>query len=194
MPILYFRDPTSGQWTPIGAAGPVGVTGPTGATGTVAGPTGPTGPTGPVGTQGVVGPTGPQGGIGPTGPTGATGAQGAQGPTGPTGAKGATGDTGAQGAVGNTGAVGTTGEPVGIKFIHGEIGFTPVANSPKAVPITYSGFTTKPTVLVGARTTVPGTVTAQGVDDGSVTTTGATLIGYRTNTTTSYLQYIVLGT
>jgi hypothetical protein len=85
---------------------------------------------------------------------------------------------------------------VGIKFAHGEVGFTPTANTPTAVGINYAGagFTTKPTILCGARTTVPGTVRSQGVDDASVSTTGCNLTGYRTNTTTSYLQWIALGT
>lgn len=196
MPVLYYRDPTTGNWTPLGGVGPPGVQGATGPASTTPGP---------AGVQGVTGPTGPSGATGPTGPTGALGPTGAQGPvgaTGPTGAqgvqgvKGATGIQGIQGPVGNTGATGTPGEPVGIKFIHGEVGLTPVANSPTAVGVSFAGagFTSKPTVLVGARTTVPGTVKAQGVDDASVNTGGASLICYRTNTTVSYLQWIALGT
>lgn len=195
MPVLYYRDPTTGNWLPLGGAGPVGATGPTGPAGTTPGPTGPTGVTGPTGPSGALGPTGPTGIVGPTGPQGPVGATGPTGPQGVQGIKGNTGAQGIQGPVGNTGAQGTPGEPVGIKFIHGEVGFTPTANTPTPVAVSFSGagFTQKPTVLVGARTSVPGTVRCQGVDDASVNTGGATLNGYRTNTTTTYLQWIALG-
>ena len=59
MPVLYFKNPTSGEWQALNEVGPVGPLG----------PTGPTGPTGPVST--VPGPTGPVSTVpGPTGPTG----------------------------------------------------------------------------------------------------------------------------
>jgi hypothetical protein len=69
---------------------------------------------------------------------------------------------------------------------------TPVANSPTAVGIGYS-LPGAVYVMVGSRTTVPGTVRSQGVDAASVTNSGATLYVYRTNTTVSYLQWIALG-
>jgi hypothetical protein len=81
---------------------------------------------------------------------------------------------------------------VGISFAHGEVGVVPVANSPTAVGIGYS-LGGAVYVMVGARTTVPGTVRSQGVDAASVTNGGATLYVYRTNTTTSYLQWIAAG-
>jgi hypothetical protein len=192
MAVLYYRDPGSGNWVAFGATGP---TGPTGA----AGPTGPTGPSGTggaIGPTGPTGPTGPQGTIGPTGTQGTAGTAGGTGPTGPQGTQGSQGvqgiqgNTGGQGPVGNTGA---SGHPQGILVAHGEVGVVPVANTPTGVGIGFS-FNTAPHVFVGARTTVPGTVRCQGVDAASVTTGGATLICYRTNTTTSYLQWIALGT
>lgn len=195
MPVLYYRDPSDGTWKPLGEVGPLGATGPTGPTGPTGsqGVQGPTGPTGPTGLQGLTGDTGA---TGPTGAQGAVGNTGATGPTGPVGNTGAQGPQGVQGPQGAQGPQGTPGEPVGIKFIHGEVGVVPVANSPTGVGVSFAGagFTSKPTVLVGARTTVPGTVRSQGVDDASVNTGGATLICYRTNTTTSYLQWIALGT
>lgn len=195
MAILYYRDPGSGNWLPLGEVGPVGAQGPTGPTGPTgtSGLVGVTGPSGPLGATGVTGDTGA---TGPTGPQGAVGDTGATGPTGPQGVTGDQGPQGIQGVQGAQGPQGTPGEPVGIKFIHGEVGVTPVANSPTAVGVSFAGagFTSKPTVLVGARTTVPGTVRSQGVDDASVNTGGANLICYRTNTTVSYLQWIALGT
>jgi hypothetical protein len=185
---LWYKNPTNGQWTPLdqpgdtGDQGPPGLTGepgPTGPQGTV-GAKGPVGDKGPTGEPGTKGPTGDQGPIGPTGPKGDTGIQGGPGPTGYTGATGA------------TGATGTPGEPVGIRIYHGEAGVVPVANSPTAVAVGWS-FAGTPTVLVGARTTVPGTVQAQGVDRATVSAGGANLIVFRTNTTTTYVQYIAVG-
>lgn len=79
--------------------------------------------------------------------------------------------------------------------MHGEVGVAPVANSPTAVAINYAaaGFTQTPTVMVGARTTVPGTVKAQGCDRATVSTSGCNLIVFRTNTTTTYLQWFACG-
>jgi Collagen triple helix repeat (20 copies) len=195
MGMLYYRNPTSGNWEPLGVVGPMGAQGPTGPTGATGG-TGSIGPTGPTGPTGPSGATGDTGATGPTGVQGAVGDTGATGPTGPQGSQGSQGIQGPQGSQGPQGPQGTPGEPVGILFIHGEVGFTPVANTPTAVGVSFAGagFTSKPTVLVGARTTVPGTVRSQGVDDASVNTGGATLYGYRTNTTVSYLQWIALGT
>lgn len=191
MSALWYKNPSTGQWTPLdepgdpGDKGPIGPSGPDGIKG-IKGPVGlqgPTGDQGPIGEPGIKGPTGDKG---PTGPQGLTGPDGIQGGVGPTGATGATGATG---------PAGTPGEPVGIKFAHGEAGVVPVANTPTAVGINYAyaGFTQNPTVLVGARTTVPGTVRAQGVDRATVSTSGCNLICYRTNTTTSYLQWIACG-
>lgn len=195
MAVLYYRDPSTGNWVPLGDVGPLGPTGPTGPTGAT-GATGIVGPTGPTGASGPQGLTGDTGATGPTGVQGAVGNTGATGPTGPQGVTGDQGPQGGQGPQGIQGPQGTPGEPVGINFIHGEVGFTPTANSPTAVGVSFAGagFTSKPTVLVGARTTVPGTVRSQGVDDASVSTSGANLTGFRTNTTTSYLQWIALGT
>jgi hypothetical protein len=192
MAVLYYRDPGTGNWVPFGATGP---TGPTGA----AGPTGPTGSGGITGLSGPTGPSGPtgsQGSVGPTGAKGSTGGTGSVGPTGPQGAQGVQGIQGPQGAQGSQGPVGNTGpsgHPQGILVAHGEVGVVPVANTPTAVGIGF-GFNSVPHVFVGARTTVPGTVRSQGVDAASVSTGGATLYVYRTNTTTSYLQWIALGT
>lgn len=190
---LKYRDPSTGEWRPVAAQGPTGAAGATGPTG----PTGPTGGgvayTGPTGSRGPTGPTGAQGAQGITGPSGsASGVTGPTGPKGATGATGLTGDTGNTGSTGATGATGTPGEPVGISFAHGEVGVVPTANSPTTVGIGYS-LSGAVYVMVGARTTVPGTVRSQGVDAASVTTGGATLIVYRTNTTTSYLQWIAVG-
>jgi hypothetical protein len=138
------------------------------------GPTGATGPKGATGDKGATGPTGDKG------PTGNTGGQGPQGP------QGATGNTGGQGPQG------AAGSPVGVTFRRGETGITPVANTSTAVTIYFSGFTQNPTVFCCARTTVPQTVTSCGT--GTAPNTGSATINVkRSNTTTTYVQWIAVG-
>lgn len=134
----------------------------------------------------LVGPTGA------TGPKGATGDQGTQGPQGPQGNKGATGATGDQGPQGFQGGQGAGGQPQGITFRRGEAYITPVANTPTAVGISYSGFTQTPTVFACARTTVPNRVISCGAQTAPSTTSSGVVI-VRTNTTGTYVQWIAVG-
>lgn len=139
---------TGGLVGPTGSVGPTGPAGgPTGPTGET-GPTGYTGPTGRTGPSGVTGPSGTTGPTGRTGPTGNTGATGVTGPTGPTGPTGWTGPTGNMGPTGVTGPMGqiayygswydtgtqtvaalSTGQPVLIRQVDVQVGFSIVGNS-----------------------------------------------------------------
>lgn len=136
--------------------------------------------------QPLVGPKGPPG---PDGPDGAPGQTGPQGDPGP---KGDTGPPGTAGATGDPGPRGLGGQPQGITFRRGEAYITPVANTSTAVGISYSGFTSSPTIFACARTTVPGTVTSCGAGTApSVTST--TVNVRRSNTTGTYVQWIGVG-
>lgn len=133
--------------------------------------------------------------VGPTGLTGdkgATGDQGIEGPQGIEGIKGPTGVTGDQGPTGFQGATGQGGQPQGITFRRGEAYITPVANTPTAVGISYSGFTQTPTVFACARTTVPNRVVTCGAQTAPSTTSSGVVV-VRTNTTGTYVQWIAVG-
>lgn len=133
--------------------------------------------------------------VGPKGATGTQGPVGQQGDTGPQGdpgSKGATGDTGPTGFTGATGPQGQGGQPQGITVRAGEAYITPVANTSTSVAISYSGFTSSPTVFCCARTSVPNRVIACGTGT-APSTTGTTVNIVRTNTTGTYVQWIALG-
>jgi len=67
-----------------------------------------------------------------------------------------------------------------------------VTNTSTGVGISYSGFTSAPTVFACARTTVPGTVVSCGAYTGPSTTSSAVNV-VRSNTTTTYVQWIAVG-
>jgi hypothetical protein len=194
MAVLYFRDPSSGNWTAlthIGPTGPVGLGGPTGPTGVqgAQGIQGPTGPTGPTGAQGTIGPTGPKGvtgttgGTGPTGPRGPTGTQGIQGVQGPAGATGIQGATGAHGDAsdrwrmtrgqvlvpGGSGAYSSSGVSLGVTF------------------------NVKPDMIcTGASSVMGSTVKGAAIDTND--TVNATITVLRTNSTGTYVNWVAWGT
>jgi hypothetical protein len=74
---------------------------------------------------------------------------------------------------------------------------TPVANTPTSHRVYFSngsgsgGFTTVPQVMSGANSTVPATVRSTGVS--ATTTTYVDLEIYRTNTTSTGIDWIALG-
>jgi Collagen triple helix repeat (20 copies) len=194
MAVLYFRDPTSGNWTPlthIGPTGPVGVGGPTG-------------PTGLQGSQGAVGPTGPtgvagaQGNVGPTGPTGVAGGTGAQGPTGPQGPQGTQGIQGIQGPTGTQGIQGPTGAhgdasdrwrmARGQAYVAGGSGA--YSSAVAGLGITYA---TKPDMICTGASSVMGS-TVKGVAIDTNDTVNVTITVLRTNATGTYVNWVAWGT
>lgn len=192
MAVLYYRDPGTGNWTPLpmlGATGPVGARG----------PTGPSGPTGP---QGGVGPTGPTGVIGPTGPTGAQGATGPQGgtivgptgPQGPQGVQGNTGSQGPQGVQGTPGAQGAYGDAHdrwqlvrGQTYVPGGSGSYSSATS--GLGVTYAS---KPDmVCTGASSVMGSTVSGAAIDTNDTVNVMCTVL--RSNATGTYVNWVAWG-
>lgn len=184
---LYFKDPTTQQWTYISLIG-------------LQGPTGPVGPAGPAGTGSVTGPTGPtglSGGVGLLGPTGPSGAAGAQGPAGPQGTPGAKGQQGAQGPAGGQGpqgvggpqgGAGPAGADHGIQFRVGMAtvaGGTNVQGAWTAFSSPYGG---TPALAVSMRTSTPGDIYVNCTHTG-LNNAGFYPVVYRTNGTNCLVDW-----
>lgn len=193
MAVLYYRDPTSGNWVAfpmVGPTGPAGPTGPTGGSG-VQGVQGATGPTGPQGFQGAKGSTGA---VGPTGPQGAKGSTGVAGPTGPQGNKGATGGQGPQGPQGVQGVQGTYGDAHdrwqlarGQTYVAGGSGSYSSASS--SLGFSYAS---KPDmVCTGASSVMGSTVSGVAIDTND--TVNVTITVLRSNSTGTYVNWIAWG-
>lgn len=178
---LYFKDPTTQQWTflsLVGSQGATGPTGPTGAAGAVglAGPTGPSGVVGVQGAQGGAGGAGVIGPVGPTGPQGAGGVQGAQGPQGIQGPGGAGGPGGAQGPQGPAGVSHHIQFRVGLASVGGG------TNVQGAWTAFSSPYGAAPALAVSMRTSVPGDVYVNCTHTG-LNNAGFYPVVYRTNGT-----------
>ena len=192
MSAIFFRDPLTGDWTPLSVVGVRGAVGPTGPS--VQGPTGPTGPAGPTGPTG---PTGPSAPTGPQGPPGPTGAQGTRGPTGPTGATGDVGPTGPQGGTGGKGAVGPQGPPganhpkqlrVGIATVVPNAGL----NTKGDRAYFSAPFRVNVNVVTSMRTSVPGDVYVN-CSANNIGLDGFDPHVFRTNTANCLVDWLAVG-
>lgn len=130
---------------------------------------------------------------GATGDKGPTGDQGPQGPQGPQGIQGPTGDQGAKGPTGGKGLQGATGNNHYWQLRVGTPGITPVANTVTSAYATFSApFNGIPTVVISARSSVIGT-TVTNVSINTPDAGGFTFYIYRSNTTTTYVDYLAVG-
>lgn len=82
---------------------------------------------------------------------------------------------------------------IGRSLASGEVSITPIANAPTSASISFPwAFDVPPNVFCTAVTTVPGSQ-VQEVSAQNVTTTGADIFIYRTNTTATTVNWIAIG-
>lgn len=190
MASVWYRDPTTLEWTEINLVGTQGPKGATGATGDQ----GPQGDPGDKGATGAIGDTGPKGDTGPSGAQGDKGPTGDKGATGPPGDKGATGTTGGPGGPGATGGTGPAGANHYKQLRVGMASITSAANANTAGARVYfsAAFRANVNVVCSMRTSVPGNVYVNCAAN-NIGLDGFDPYVFRTNVSTCLVDWIAVG-